>query len=91
MKLLTVILLLFLVTAGIGLWVMQDPGYVLIAVGDWSLETTLILAVLVLVLAFVALYIVVRLMVWLRGVPRRWHHWRVRRQLLKPKRKPILR
>ena len=56
-------------------WLMEDPGYVLIAVGPWTVETTLAVAAVVALLAFVAAYFCVRLGVRVFGLPRGVLQW----------------
>lgn len=80
MKFLAIVLLTLIVTVAIALLAMQEPGYILIAVGSWTVETTLALAIVVLVLAFGTVYYLLRLSAGLRGVPRALRHWRRRRQ-----------
>lgn len=80
MKTLALILLTLIITVALALWIMEDPGYLLIAVGDWTVETTLSLAVVVLVLVFASLYYTLRLGTRLRGVPGGLRHWRQQRR-----------
>ena len=80
MKILVIILLTLLVSVSIALLAMQDPGYLLIAVGSWTLETTLTLAIVVVVLAFATLYYSLRLLSRLRGMPGGLRLWRSQRR-----------
>ena len=54
-----------LIALGIGAWLYQllgdDPGYVLVTFGDWSVETTLVFMVLFLLLLLVLIYGIYRL------------------------------
>lgn len=83
MKTLAAILLTLIVTVALALWAMKDPGYLLIAVGSWTVETTLTLAIVVLILGFASLYYALRLGARLRGVPGGLRHWRRKRQQLR--------
>ena len=61
-----------LVAVGVALLALPDPGYVLIAYGDWSLETTL----LVMLVVLAGLYLALRFLAGLRRLPRRLGQWR---------------
>jgi HemY protein len=74
------VLLTLIVTVTVSLLAMEDPGYLLIAVGSWTLETTLTLAIVVVVLSFVSLYYLLRLGAGLRRVPGGLRHWRQQRR-----------
>ncbi len=50
----------------------QDPGYLYLDIGRWTVETTLAFALAVLVVAFVALYFLIRLLAMLLRSPRTW-------------------
>ncbi len=79
MKRLFVGLFLLILAVGIALLVRRDPGYVLLSYGDWTLETSLALGVVLLCMIFAALYVVVRLGAGLRRLPMRLFGWRRRR------------
>ena len=49
----------------------EDPGYVLIGIGRWSLETSLFVFIVVLAIFFLLLYISFRLLGWLFRFPGR--------------------
>ncbi len=59
----------------------QDPGYVLISRGDWTVETTLALVVVVLVGGFLLAYALIRLLAQLWRMPGGVRGWRNRQQL----------
>lgn len=80
MKVLIAILLTLFVTVVVALWAMEDPGYILIAVGSWTVETTATLAIVVSLISFAALYFMLRMGSRLRGVPKGLRHWRRQRQ-----------
>jgi HemY protein len=63
-----VVLLIALALGALGAhWLLGDQGYVLIDIRGWTVETS----VPGLVIALIALYLVVRLLVWLLRAPRR--------------------
>jgi HemY protein len=80
MKLLFIILVTLIIAVGVALVTMEHPGYVLVAVDSWTLETTLALTAAVLMAAFVALYFTLRASIRLWGVPRGLRHWGQRRR-----------
>lgn len=47
----------------------QDPGYVLIGIGHWSLETSLAVFAVVLIVGFFAFYVFFRVLGWLLRLP----------------------
>ena len=76
MKLLVTILATLIIAVSIALLAMDNPGYVLIAVGPWTVETTLILVSIVAILAFLAIYYTIRFIAGMMGVPDGFRHWR---------------
>lgn len=54
-------------------WMVQydDPGYVLIGVGHWALETSLIVFVVGLIISFFIFYVLFRILGWLVRLPGR--------------------
>lgn len=80
MRLLVVILLALIASVAVALWAMEDPGYVLVAVAGWSVETTLTLMVMVLLAVFAAFYFMLRMGSKLRAMPSTVRHWRRHRQ-----------
>lgn len=80
MKLLISSLLVLIAAVALALFIKDDPGYVLIAVGQWSIETTLALLVFVLVVLFVALYYTLRFVARAVAVPRNLGAWRGQRK-----------
>jgi len=73
-------LVVLLVAVGAANLLQQDPGYVYIDIGRWTLETTLAFAAVVLVVAFVVLYLLLRLLARLLRGPRAWRRGRARRR-----------
>ncbi len=74
--------LLFVLLIGVvaGLLAYQDPGYVLIGRGNLTIETTLSLFIVILIVAFVVGYFLVRLIVRTWHMPERLQHWRTGRR-----------
>lgn len=81
MRFLITLLIVVLVAVSLALVAKQDPGYVLITRGDWTLESSLTLLVAALVASFLGGYALVRLLVRTWNVPGRMRHWRHRHQL----------
>ncbi len=64
----------------VALLAMEDPGYVLFAVGEWTVETTLALTIVVLVVSSFLLYFLIRAGVKVLAVPGGLRHWQQQRQ-----------
>jgi len=72
-------IIFFLVTLAIALgfafvvrsWMVQydDPGYVLIGVGHWAMETSLIVFTIALIISFFLFYVLFRILGWLIRLP----------------------
>ena len=80
---------LFLLLAGsvyLGLQLHRDPGYILIAINQTTVETTLWIGIFAVILAFIALYILFHLLASLYRTPRHFRHWRKRRHIAKARR-----
>lgn len=76
MKLLIYGFLALFAAVGLALVAQQDPGYVLIARGQTTVETSLSLFLILLVAGFIATYAVLRLAIRTWGMPRRLRRWR---------------
>ncbi|HHH35942.1 MAG TPA: heme biosynthesis protein HemY [Gammaproteobacteria bacterium] len=83
MKFLFTALVVFLLAVVIALVAREDPGYIVINYRDWTIETSLVLGVVAVLLAFVALYFVIRFLVNAGRLPRNLGQWRARRLHLK--------
>lgn len=79
---LLIILLLF-VSVWLGIQLSQDPGYLLIAINHWTVETTLWVAIAALVLMFVFMHVIWDLVKWMVRIPTSWHKWQARRRAQK--------
>jgi HemY protein len=80
MKLLFISLLTLVVAVIVALLAMEDPGYVLFAVGEWTMETTVALAVVVVVVSFILLHMLIRFGVKLLAVPSSVRQWKQQRR-----------
>lgn len=74
------IFILLLVSVWFGVHLQQDPGYVLIALHHWTLETTLWVGLGIIVLLFVFLHLVLLSLSWLGQLPYSWSSWRAKRR-----------
>jgi len=80
MKFLFLALAALIISVGLALLAEQDPGYVLISQGDWAVETSLTLTLVVLLVAFGTLYFLIRAVLNSWHVPRRMRSWRQKRR-----------
>lgn len=80
MKTLVFSLAVLFIAVIVALVAMEDPGYVLIAVGEWTVETTLALSVLIIVLSFSLLYYSIRGIIRGLAVPDGVRQWRKQRR-----------
>ncbi|MFQ6686439.1 protoheme IX synthesis protein, partial [Bordetella pertussis] len=72
-------LLLAVVAVALAVVLRAHAGNVLLLVWPWRIELSLTLTVLLLVAAFVTLYVGLRLLAWLVAIPDRLRAWRGRR------------
>lgn len=80
MRKLLIGLLVLLVAGWIGYLVSQDPGYVLISYGTWSIETSFWVAIVALLLAYLLLYVLFRIFRLSALIPERFRRWGSRRK-----------
>ncbi|MBL1276075.1 MAG: heme biosynthesis protein HemY [Ectothiorhodospiraceae bacterium] len=80
MKFLFLSLLTLFIAVIVSLVAMEDPGYVLFAVGNWTVETTLVLAAIVLAIIFLSGYFLIRSTLKLWAVPRGLRLWKKHRR-----------
>lgn len=76
------LLCIFLILLGsvlLGIQLNNDPGYVLIGVNHWTLETTLWVAVFSLLLFFIIIYSLLQLLNKIARTPRAIQRWNARR------------
>ncbi|MCB1734048.1 MAG: heme biosynthesis protein HemY [Gammaproteobacteria bacterium] len=81
MKLLLVALLTTLGAVSLALIVREDPGYILIGYGDWTVEMALTLFALFLIAAFALGYVLLRTLIRLWQIPAQTRAWNARRRL----------
>ncbi|WP_303903085.1 heme biosynthesis HemY N-terminal domain-containing protein [Thiohalomonas denitrificans] len=86
MKFLLIALLVLVGVVGLALLVQEDSGYVLLSWGEWTVESSLSLLLIVITLTFVALHLLVRLLVNGWRIPGRMAHWRREQRLRKARR-----
>lgn len=80
MKKLFVALLVLLAGVALALFARHDTGLLVINLRNWTIETSVTFALLVIALGFVLLYLLLRLLGGTRRVPQRWRHWRGQRR-----------
>jgi len=83
MKKLIVILLVVAAAIWVTLYAEKDPGYVLINVRGYTIESSLVFTVLVIALMFILLYMAVRAYVNVKSVGKGYRSWRSRRSNVK--------
>lgn len=81
MRFLVLFLALLLFFVWLGLKIQADPGYILIAYQQWTIETPLWMGVTLILVAFIVLYALVRLLGRLSNVTTRWRMWMQQRRL----------
>lgn len=64
----------------LGIQLSRDPGYLLIAINKWTLETTLWVAVLACIIAFFVLHFFLLLINKIIHIPRGYQNWRAKRR-----------
>ncbi|MDX1653936.1 MAG: heme biosynthesis HemY N-terminal domain-containing protein [Candidatus Competibacteraceae bacterium] len=70
MKLLISLIVVLFAAVGLSLILKQDPGYVLLTIGDWTVETSVAFTIFFLAVAFVLLYLLVRFLIRIWTLPR---------------------
>lgn len=80
MKKLLFTFIVLLLAVWLGVLMSQQSGYVLISMGHWRIETSLWLALLAIVLLFLALYWLWRFISGAYHLPHRYEQWRHQRQ-----------
>ncbi|MDX1593006.1 MAG: heme biosynthesis protein HemY [Gammaproteobacteria bacterium] len=86
MKFLLFLLLILFAATAAALLLLSDAGYVLIAVGDWTVEMSLAVLAVLILFAFAVLYYALRLAGGARRLPRRVGQWREHRRHRKARR-----
>ena len=75
------VFLLLLASVYLGTQLRHDPGYVLIAINHWTIETTLWIAIIGLFLSFVILHTFLLLLHRILHFPTTWNNWRAKRRV----------
>jgi len=70
------IFFILLASVWIGSHLQYDPGYVLIAVQHWTVETTLWVGIVILILFFMVFHLSLLFLSWIGGGPASWARWR---------------
>ena len=83
MRLLFAILVVLGVAISLTLFAERDPGYVLISYAGWSVESSLSLFLLGVVLSFSAFYLAVRLLAGTWHLPKRLAYWQRQRRSIR--------
>lgn len=81
MKLLILFLTVLLLFVWLGLKIQADPGYVLLAYQQWTVETPLWFAIAAIVVGFILFHILLRLLYRLGNVASQWRVWAQQRRL----------
>lgn len=83
MKALVISLITLLLAVSVALLAHKDPGYLLIDIGGWTMETTLVLAMVCLLIAFVIAYFSLRVLASTFRAHRDIQRWRKQRKIRK--------
>ncbi len=67
--------IVLLVAIWLGYLIHEDAGYLLITYGHWSIETSLWVAIISLILAFLIIYFIIRLIKNTMALSERFRHW----------------
>ncbi len=72
---------LLLASVWMGVQLQHDPGYVLIAINKWTLETTVWVTIAALLLFFFFLHLFFSLFSWLLRTPASWRSWHAKHRV----------
>lgn len=75
--------IIFLAAIFLGLQLKNDPGYVLIAINQWTIETTVWVGLFALLFLFLVGHFLLRLCQKIASIPACVHQWRTKRQVQK--------
>lgn len=67
----------------LGIQLNEDPGYVLIAINHWTIETTLWIGLFAMLLLFIALYCILKVCQNIVKAPKMFHRWRTKKRVQK--------
>ena len=74
------ICILLIITGWIGLHLKHDPGYVLITYNHLSIEMTLSVLIISLILLFIIMHFSLLIYSWLKKIPQRLYAWNTHRK-----------
>src|SRR5690349_8901970 len=77
---LLIIFLILLASIWVGVQLSNDPGYLLIAINHWTIETTLIIAIIALIITFFLVHFILLLIRKLSRAPTTFHKWQAKRR-----------
>ncbi|WP_115711040.1 heme biosynthesis HemY N-terminal domain-containing protein [Legionella sainthelensi] len=75
--------LILLAAVILGIQLNKDPGYVLIAINHWTIETTVWVAIFTLIVLFMILYLVVRICQKITHTPSKLTRWHAKKRFQK--------
>ena len=78
MKKICLFFVILLASVFIGLQIEKDPGYVLIAIQNWTIETPLWLAVVLILLTYFVIQALVKMLTGAGKLRYYWHRWQRR-------------
>lgn len=84
---LILVFILLLVSIGLGIQLQKDPGYLYIAANHWSIETTLWVAVITMIAAFLTLHVLFNTLSWMATLPSSWRRRLKKRRAIQAQKK----
>lgn len=75
-----IIFLILLASVYLGVQLSHDPGYLLITINKWSIETTLWVAIAALLITFFVMHTFLLFVNWTINIPTSWKRWRAKRR-----------
>lgn len=75
------IFLLLLASVWLGIQLQHDPGYLLIAIHHWTIETTVWIAIIGLILLFLVMHTFLLLLHWVLHIPQSWSNMLTKRRI----------
>ena len=75
------VIVVLIISVILGIYVQKDPGYILVSYQNWTIETSLWIGVLFLILTFVLLYMIIRGLKVTGSLGQRWQRWRMNRRI----------
>ena len=77
MKLLITIIIALIVSVGLGMLAVDDPGYVVLTRAPWVIRLPLLLFICIIFLTFVLLYLLLNFVASLFRAPEKYRKWRI--------------